>query len=69
MVNKRTRARPSAFIEPCLPSAARKPPTGGNWIHEVNLEGFRLLALRDDIRDSTHSTLASPRDRQRRARS
>jgi len=47
MSNKRTRARPSGFIEPCLPSAVSRPPTGGNWIHEIKLDGFRLLAWRN----------------------
>jgi ATP-dependent DNA ligase len=30
----------NAFIEPCLPSPADKPPSGGNWIHEIN-DGYR----------------------------
>jgi hypothetical protein len=39
---------PNGFIEPCLPSPAPKPPAGaGWWIHEIKLEGFRLLARRD----------------------
>jgi ATP-dependent DNA ligase len=39
--------RPAGFIEPCLPSARGLPPTGGNWIHEIKHDGFRLLARRD----------------------
>jgi bifunctional non-homologous end joining protein LigD len=39
--------RPNGFIEPCLPSSAPKPPTGAGWIHEIKLDGFRLLARRD----------------------
>jgi hypothetical protein len=39
--------RPNGFIEPCLPSPAPKPPAGAGWIHEIKLEGFRLLARRD----------------------
>ena len=35
-------------IEPCLPSPAKRPPTGPDWIHEIKHEGFRLLARRDD---------------------
>jgi hypothetical protein len=32
----RMRIRHSAdFIEPCLPSPAKKPPSGRGWIHEV----------------------------------
>jgi hypothetical protein len=39
--------RLSGFIEPCLPSPARNPPAGDGWIHEIKLDGFRLLARRD----------------------
>jgi bifunctional non-homologous end joining protein LigD len=42
----RMRPRLSGFIEPCLPSPAPNPPSGG-WIHEIKLDGFRLLARRD----------------------
>jgi hypothetical protein len=38
---------PNGFIEPCLPSPAPKPPAGAGWIHEIKLDGFRLLARRD----------------------
>jgi len=38
-----------AFIEPCLPSAADKPPSGANWIHEIKHDGFRLMARRDPV--------------------
>jgi bifunctional non-homologous end joining protein LigD len=38
---------PSGFIEPCLPSPAPKPPPGADWIHEIKVDGFRLLARRD----------------------
>src|SRR5919198_549180 len=37
---------PNGFIEPCLPSPAPKP-AGDGWIHEIKLDGFRLLARRD----------------------
>jgi bifunctional non-homologous end joining protein LigD len=40
------RARPSGFIEPCLPSLADRPPSGPHWIHEIKHDGFRLLACR-----------------------
>jgi bifunctional non-homologous end joining protein LigD len=45
----RMRARGSGrYIEPCLPSPAKKPPAGPGWIHEIKHDGFRLLARRDD---------------------
>jgi ATP-dependent DNA ligase len=34
-------------IEPCLPSPAKAPPSGPDWLHEIKHDGFRILALRD----------------------
>jgi bifunctional non-homologous end joining protein LigD len=42
--------RVSAFIEPCLPSPADRPPSGPGWIHEVKLDGFRMTVRRDSAR-------------------
>jgi hypothetical protein len=42
----------AAFIEPCLPSPADKPPSGSNWIHEIKHDGYRLMARRDPNRRS-----------------
>ena len=35
------------FIQPCLPSPAKMPPDGGDWLHEIKHDGFRILARRD----------------------
>jgi bifunctional non-homologous end joining protein LigD len=35
------------FIEPCLPSPAKRPPAGPDWIHEIKHDGFRIMARRD----------------------
>jgi ATP-dependent DNA ligase len=35
------------FIEPCLPSPAKTPPTGPDWLHEIKHDGFRIMARRD----------------------
>jgi ATP-dependent DNA ligase len=35
------------LIEPCLPSAAKAPPSGPDWLHEIKHDGFRILARRD----------------------
>jgi bifunctional non-homologous end joining protein LigD len=45
----RERTRPGlGIIEPCLPSpAAKAPPSGPGWIHEIKRDGFRILARRD----------------------
>jgi bifunctional non-homologous end joining protein LigD len=32
------------FIEPCLASLAGKPPEGEAWLHEIKLDGYRLVA-------------------------
>ena len=41
------KSRLVGFIEPCLPSAAKVPPRGPNWIHEIKHDGFRIMARRD----------------------
>ena len=38
---------PSGTTEPCLPTAAKSPPTGPNWVHEIKHDGFRVMARRD----------------------
>jgi bifunctional non-homologous end joining protein LigD len=43
----RTRLVLPGFIGPCLPSPAERPPSGAGWLHEIKLDGFRLLARRD----------------------
>ncbi len=44
--NMRSRSL-AAFVEPCLPSPAKRPPAGSNWIHEIKHDGFRIMARRD----------------------
>jgi bifunctional non-homologous end joining protein LigD len=39
--------RLTGFIEPCLPSPVPNPPDADGWVHEIKLDGFRLLARRD----------------------
>src|ERR1700733_14092006 len=34
-------------IEPCLPRAAKQPPAGPGWIHEIKHDGYRIVAERD----------------------
>ena len=38
---------PTISIEPCLPSLAKAPPMGPDWIHEIKHDGFRIMARRD----------------------
>jgi ATP-dependent DNA ligase len=52
MLIERMRARLAAdtqFIEPCLPSPVDQPPSGSNWIHEIEHDGYRLMARRDPV--------------------
>jgi ATP-dependent DNA ligase len=39
--------RPAGLIEPCLPSPAKAPPSGPDWLHEIKHDSFRILARRD----------------------
>jgi hypothetical protein len=39
--------RAIGLIEPCLPSPAKAPPSGPEWLHEIKHDGFRIMALRD----------------------
>jgi bifunctional non-homologous end joining protein LigD len=49
----RLRPRPRrptiGFIEPCQPIGAAKPPSGTGWLHEIKLDGFRLMAQRHNV--------------------
>jgi bifunctional non-homologous end joining protein LigD len=44
-----SRLSPTSFIEPCLPSPAERPPRGPDWIHEIEHDGYRLMARRDPV--------------------
>jgi ATP-dependent DNA ligase len=39
--------RAAGFVGPCLPSPAKAPPSGPEWLHEIKHDGFRILARRD----------------------
>jgi bifunctional non-homologous end joining protein LigD len=39
--------RVSAFIAPCLPPRAERPPSGPGWVHEIKHDGFRMMVRRD----------------------
>ena len=47
MILLRERNRLVGYIEPCLPSPAKVPPSGPDWIHEIKHDGFRIMARRD----------------------
>jgi bifunctional non-homologous end joining protein LigD len=33
----------SGFIEPCLPTPAKRAPSGPNWLFEIKHDGYRLM--------------------------
>jgi bifunctional non-homologous end joining protein LigD len=41
---------PAGFIAPCLPTKARTLPSGGQWLHEIKHDGFRVIARKDGAR-------------------
>jgi hypothetical protein len=34
------RILPAGFVEPCIPTAARIPPSGPGWLHEIKHDGY-----------------------------
>ena len=38
---------PPGFVPPCLPTKAPYPPTGDEWLHEIKMDGFRIIARKD----------------------
>jgi bifunctional non-homologous end joining protein LigD len=38
------RILPAGFIAPCLPTKTDKLPSGGQWLHEIKHDGFRVIA-------------------------
>ena len=42
------RNAPAAFIQPCRPTVAQRPPRGPGWAHELKHDGYRLqIHVRD----------------------
>ena len=39
--------RTDGFVDPCVPIRAVKAPEGGEWVHEVKHDGYRLIVRRD----------------------
>jgi bifunctional non-homologous end joining protein LigD len=46
---------PAGFIAPCLPTKADKLPSGGQWLHEIKHDGFRIIARKDGPREKLYS--------------
>src|SRR5262249_54652728 len=43
----RPRTLPTGFIAPCLPTKTDKLPSGGQWLHEIKHDGFRIIARKN----------------------
>jgi bifunctional non-homologous end joining protein LigD len=41
---------PTGVPDPCLPTSAKAPPSGPDWIHEIKHDGFRVLARLADAK-------------------
>jgi ATP-dependent DNA ligase len=37
-----------AFVLPCVPKLATRPPTGAEWLHEAKHYGWRIQVIKDD---------------------
>jgi bifunctional non-homologous end joining protein LigD len=51
----RPRTLPAGFIEPCLPTASKRPPSGAGWLHEIKHDGFRVIARKNGGRVRLYS--------------
>src|SRR5262249_520489 len=49
------RTLPAGFIAPCLPTKTDKLPFGGQWLHEIKHDGFRIIGRKDDQRVRLYS--------------
>jgi ATP-dependent DNA ligase len=46
---------PAGFIAPCLPTKTDTLPSGGQWLHEIKHDGFRIIARKDGERVRLYS--------------
>jgi ATP-dependent DNA ligase len=58
---------PAGFIEPCLPTKADTPPSGGLWVPEIKHDGFRIIARKIGPRVNSQYTYRQLGNRLRRA--
>jgi bifunctional non-homologous end joining protein LigD len=52
--NSATMTLRPGFVLPCLPIRAT-PPSGGEWLHEIKHDGFRVIARKDGNRLKLYS--------------
>ena len=49
------RTLPAGFIAPSLPTKTDRLPSGGQWLHEIKHDGFRVIARKDGPRVRLYS--------------
>ena len=53
--NSATMTLRPGFVLPCLPIRAPAPPSGGEWLHEIKHDGFRVIARKEGNRVKLYS--------------
>jgi len=56
----RPRTLPTGFIAPCLPTRTDKLPSGGQWLHEIKHDGFRIIARTREFGSIVVLAMTSP---------
>jgi hypothetical protein len=46
-------------VSPCLPTKTDKLPSGGQWLHEIKHDGFRVIARKNGAQVRLYSVLAT----------
>jgi bifunctional non-homologous end joining protein LigD len=50
-----SRSLPAGFVPLCLPTSAKQPPVGSEWLIEIKHDGFRVIARKEGNRVRLYS--------------